>query len=290
MSKYKEIFKRAEIDLEVFKASSALELKTILNIPFGKIKMLKIKIEKMDLPKVPKSPKGFLCPFCGKSWVSAQSLQKHIDEKHGGGYADKQINESVTLDGEVSNDQIDVSMNEIEISNREDAEQDVEAETLDEECDYDISMNSIDRSDMSIDRTNEEGEEEEDVQNEEKGEEEGVQEEVQYVEEEVDNTAPKEAGQQEEYPCVECESVFSFKLPLKLHIKNNHTGKLKCDQCAFRTNTIRKIEEHEQNLHGLIDGEAVLEERTGLLAMVENIFDFGNQKKNQKKSKKKQEV
>ena len=55
--------------------------------------------------------------------------------------------------------------------------------------------------------------------------------------------------------------------------------------CNFRTNTIKKIEEHEQNLHGLIDGEAVMEERTGLLAMVENIFDFGNQNKNQKKSK-----
>ena len=60
--------------------------------------------------------------------------------------------------------------------------------------------------------------------------------------------------------------------------------------CNFRTNTIKKIEEHEQNLHGLIDGEAVMEERTGLLEMVENIFDFGNQKKNQKKSKKKQDT
>ena len=58
----------------------------------------------------------------------------------------------------------------------------------------------------------------------------------------VDDTAPIE-----EYPCQECESAFSYKLPLKLHIKNNHTGKLKCDMCNFRTNTIKKIEEHEQN-------------------------------------------
>ena len=70
-----------------------------------------------------------------------------------------------------------------------------------------------------------------------------------------------------------------------MHIKNNHTGKLKCYMCNFQTNTIKRIEEHKQNLHGLIDGEAVMEERTGLLAMVENIFDFGNQNKNQKKSK-----
>ena len=109
--------------------------------------------------------------------------------------------------------------------------------------------------------------------------------EVQNKESGVINTAPIEDN-----PCQECESVFSYKLPLKLHIKNNHTGKLKCDMCNFRTNTIKKIEEHEQNLHGLIDGEAVMEERTGLLAMVENIFDFGNQKKNQKKSKKKQDT
>ena len=48
--------------------------------------------------------------------------------------------------------------------------------------------------------------------------------EVQNKESGVDDAAPIE-----EYPCQECESVFSYKLPLKLHIKNNHTGKLKCD-------------------------------------------------------------
>ena len=36
LSKFQEVFAKEEIDLEVFKASSALELKTILNIPFGK--------------------------------------------------------------------------------------------------------------------------------------------------------------------------------------------------------------------------------------------------------------
>ena len=69
----KEVFANEEIDLEVFKASSALELKTNLNIPFGKIKMLKIEIEKIIEPEATKSQKGFLCPFCGKSFVSARA-------------------------------------------------------------------------------------------------------------------------------------------------------------------------------------------------------------------------
>ena len=71
LSKFQEVFANEEIDLEVFKASSALELKTILNIPFGKIKMLKIEIEKNFEPEATKS--GFLCPFCGKSFVSARA-------------------------------------------------------------------------------------------------------------------------------------------------------------------------------------------------------------------------
>ena len=76
LSKFKEVFAKEEIDLEAFKASSALELKTILNIPFGKIKMLKIEIEKNFEPEATKS--GFLCPFCGKSFESAEILQDHI--------------------------------------------------------------------------------------------------------------------------------------------------------------------------------------------------------------------
>ena len=78
LSKFQEVFANEEIDLEVFKASSALELKTILNIPFGKIKMLKIEIEKIVEPEATKSQKGFLCPFCGKTFVSAEILQEHI--------------------------------------------------------------------------------------------------------------------------------------------------------------------------------------------------------------------
>ena len=85
LSKFQEVFANEEIDLEVFKASSALELKTILNIPFGKIKMLKIEIEKIVEPEATKS--GFLCPFCGKSFVSADILQEHIAQQHGGGFS-----------------------------------------------------------------------------------------------------------------------------------------------------------------------------------------------------------
>ena len=79
LSKFQEVFAKEEIDLEVFKASSALELKTILNIPFGKIKLVKMEVEKMV-------EKGFLCPFCENNFVSAESLQSHIEEKHQGGY------------------------------------------------------------------------------------------------------------------------------------------------------------------------------------------------------------
>ena len=85
LSKFKEVFAKEKIDLEAFKASSALELKTILNIPFGKIKMLKIEIEKIVEPEATKS--GFLCPFCGKSFVSADILQEHIAQQHGGGFS-----------------------------------------------------------------------------------------------------------------------------------------------------------------------------------------------------------
>ena len=101
LSKFKEVFAKEEIDLEAFKASSALELKTILNIPFGKIKMLNIEIEKNFEPEATKS--GFLCPFCGKSFESAEILQDHISQHHGGGY-EGQI--EVTLNEEVVNEEV----------------------------------------------------------------------------------------------------------------------------------------------------------------------------------------
>ena len=61
----KEIFQKEEVTKEVFMASSALKLKTILDIPFGKIKELKIALEKNNEP-------GFLCPFCEITFVSAE--------------------------------------------------------------------------------------------------------------------------------------------------------------------------------------------------------------------------
>lgn len=57
------------------------------------------------------------------------------------------------------------------------------------------------------------------------------------------------------YPCKECNSLFSFPLPLEMHIKNNHEGKLECDECNFRADTVKAIEDHEMNFHGTIDGE-----------------------------------
>ena len=56
------------------------------------------------------------------------------------------------------------------------------------------------------------------------------------------------------FPCNECDSVFSFPYPLKLHIKNNHVGKLKCDECNFRSNILRKLEDHKREMHGPVDG------------------------------------
>ena len=152
LSKFKEVFAKEEIDLEAFKASSALELKTILNIPFGKIKMLKIEIEKIVEPEATKS--GFLCPFCGKSFVSADILQEHIAQQHGGGFSG-QI--EVTLNEEVGNEEVnnEESSNEgqdVSIFQDIGEEQDLEAVTLEEECD--ISMKSV-RSDVSMNEANE---------------------------------------------------------------------------------------------------------------------------------------
>ena len=151
LSKFQEVFAKEEIDLEVFKASSALELKTILNIPFGKIKLVKMEVEKMV-------EKGFLCPFCENNFVSAESLQSHIEEKHQGGYG----GENVTLNETVSNDEMEVSNSEIFQERREEDDdqntsllQDIRGEepdavevTLEEECD--ISMASMNETNEEV--------------------------------------------------------------------------------------------------------------------------------------------
>ena len=32
-------------------------------------------------------------------------------------------------------------------------------------------------------------------------------------------------------------------------------GKLECDECNFRSNTLRKLEDHEREMHGPVDGK-----------------------------------
>ena len=120
-------------------------------------------------PKATKSQKGFLCPFCGKSFVSAGILQEHIAQHHGGGYG-RQIDESVTLNDEVGMEEVGNEEQGVSIFQDIGEEQDVEAATLDEECDIsmksmnsDVSMNSMNgdvsmksmNRDVSMNKTNE---------------------------------------------------------------------------------------------------------------------------------------
>ena len=97
----KEIFQKEEVTKEVFMASSALELKTILDIPFGKIKELKIALEKNNEP-------GFLCPFCEITFVSAEALDVHIKASHNGGYVEeiRSLQENRMLEEDVSTEEV----------------------------------------------------------------------------------------------------------------------------------------------------------------------------------------
>ena len=86
------------------------------------------------------------------------------------------------------------------------------------------------------------------------------------------------------YPCKECNSIFSFPLPLEMHIKNNHEGKLECDECNFRADTIKAIEDHEKNFHGTIDGEMPMAEtRDELQKQIDQLFDFGGREGGKRK-------
>ena len=64
-----------------------------------------------------------------------------------------------------------------------------------------------------------------------------------------DKTGKEVETLEKTYPCNECSSIFSFPLPLQLHIKNNHKGKLKCDECNNRANTVKVIEDREKEFH-----------------------------------------
>ena len=69
-----------------------------------------------------------------KSFVSAGILQEHIAQNHGGGYGG-QIDESVTLNEEVGMEEVGNEEQGVSIFQDIGEEQDVEAATLDEECD-----------------------------------------------------------------------------------------------------------------------------------------------------------
>ena len=81
-------------------------------------------------------------------------------------------------------------------------------------------------------------------------------------------------------PAMGCSSIFSFPLPLQLHIKNNHKGKLKCDECNYRANTVKVIEDHKKEFHSNMD--VPLTETTGAnkgMELVAKVFDFGRKEK-----------
>ena len=242
------------------------------------------------------------CIICGFLSKTTFKLNEHIADQHPlprkvqnfGNYLIEDGN--VVFSDEDDDDDYDASKEDTQESEEEEDEEEAEHYLEREEAEGEV-IDTLEEED------DEEGEEEEEAQHEEgvgeegevmdtleegegeegdnaQHEEGGGEKEVQHEEGEVQGTAPKEARQQvESYPCNECNSVFSFEYPLRLHIKNNHKGKLKCEACNYRCNTIRKIEEHERDHHGPIDGESVTEERIGGMEMIENIFDFGNQKK-----------
>ena len=82
------------------------------------------------------------------------------------------------------------------------------------------------------------------------------------------------------YPCNGCSSIFSFPLPLQLHIKNNHKGKLKCEECNYRANTVKVIEDHKKEFHSNMG--VSLTETTGVdkgMELVAKVFDFGRKEK-----------
>ena len=54
-----------------------------------------------------------------------------------------------------------------------------------------------------------------------------------------------------------------------------------CDECNFRSNTVRKLEDHEREMHGPVDGEP--REEIGARKMIEDVLDFGNNKKRKPK-------
>ena len=118
--RFKEIFQKEEVTKEVFMASSALELKTILDIPFGKIKELKIALETNNEP-------GFLCPFCEITFVSAEALDVHIKASHNGGYVEeiRSLQENRMLEEDVSTEEVF---------------------ELEENCENELSMASIEES------------------------------------------------------------------------------------------------------------------------------------------------
>ena len=69
-----------------------------------------------------------------------------------------------------------------------------------------------------------------------------------------------------------------------MHIKNNHEGKLECDGCNFRADTIKAIEDQEKNFHGTIDGEMPMAEtRDELQKQVDQLFDFGGREGGKRK-------
>ena len=120
---------------------------------------------------------------------------------------------------------------------------------------YDMTKDNEDNEDSEDSEDIEDSEEEGNEQRSLLGEaEETVQQDKEYVGGEDETGQQDKRGKEVEtlektYPCNECSSIFSFPLPLQLHIKNNHKGKLKCDECNNRANTVKVIEDREKEFH-----------------------------------------
>ena len=232
------------------------------------------------------------CIACGKLEKSTLKLNEHIAVEHAqplprkvqnfGNYHIEEGN--VMFSDEEEDDDYDVSKDTQESDEEDEEESEEEEETGNESEEDQDGEEEVEEEALIKESGAEDDEDDENADLVTLDEEvEITQEDEDDNDDEVENT-PKEAAEQEEsYPCNECNSVFSYPLPLKLHKKNNHVGKIKCDECNFRTNILRRIEEHERDHHGTIDGEKVTEETSGAMKMVQNLFDFGEKKKRKEK-------
>ena len=206
------------------------------------------------------------CIICGFKFKSTFVLNEHIHKEHPLPRRVQNFGNFRIHDGEVEfSDSEDDEDKDYERHRAEETEvsgsDDDEGTEDEEEDDYVMQrQNAEDEKRVEEEAEDEEiGQEQaegsENAKDDEQDEEESSKENETVEENDRDSEVKTTGTKTGRFPCNECDSVFSFPYPLKLHIKNNHVGKLKCDECNFRSNILRKLEDHEREMHGPVDGK-----------------------------------